>query len=201
MILLLEKMTERERVVVRIILCICSLGLMLMVSQISTACVGKVLHIGIQNGPAEQVLAEMVAALVTERTGTSVKIVAYKDSHEIYAAVKKGDVGLVIENRARAVDMLGKQRDTNPKSAQEFLRREYQKTLNMVWLDGFGGPQPYAPVLSADTINTLPALPKLLGKLSGVFNDDSYNRLVKSAKSDEKPKKVARDFLKAKRLI
>lgn len=183
------------------VVAICILGLLLWVSRESGACVGKVLHIGISNSPAEQLIAEMVATLVTERTGTSVKIVPFKDSREIYAAARKGEIGLVIENRDRAFDILGKPRDNNPKSAQETLRREYRKTLNMVWLDSLGGTPPYAPVLSADTLNSLPALPKLLNKLSGILTEDAYNKLIKSAKSDEKPKKVARDFLKAKRLI
>ena len=180
---------------------VCVLVLLLWGARESGACVGKVLHIGISNSPAEQLIAEMVATLVTERTGTSVKIVPFKDAKEIYAAARKGEIGLVIENRDRAFDVLGKPRDTNPKSAQDTLKREYKKTLNMVWLDSLGGTPPYAPVLSADTLSSLPALPKLLNKLSGILTEDVYNRLIKSAKSDEKPKKVARDFLKAKRLI
>ncbi|GAM11308.1 substrate binding domain of ABC-type glycine betaine transport system [Geobacter sp. OR-1] len=177
------------------------LAMLLSFSTQATACVGKVLYIGIANSPTEQLIAEMVAVLVTERTGTSVKIVSFKDAKAVYAAARKGEIGLLIENRDRAFDMIGKPRDNNSRTAQETLRREYQKTLNMVWLDSLGGSPPYAPVLSTDTLSSLPALPKLLNKLSGILTEDAYNKLVKSAKSDEKPKKVARDFLKAKRLI
>jgi glycine betaine/choline ABC-type transport system substrate-binding protein len=183
------------------ILAMAVLALLLLVSPEAHTCVGKVLHIGIPNAPAEQLLAEMVATLVTERTGTSVKIVPFKDVKDVYAAARKGEIGLVIENRDRAFDMLGKPRDNNPKTAQETIKREYQKTFNMVWLDALGGNPAYAPVLSADTVNSLPALPKLLNKLAGILTEDAYSKLVQSAKSDEKPKKVARDFLKAKRLI
>lgn len=167
----------------------------------SYSCVGKVLYIGIPNAPAEQLLAELVATLVTERTGTTVKIVPFKEMRDVYAAVKKGEIGLVIENRDRAFEILGKPREANAKTAQEIVRREYQKTLNMVWLEPMGGTPPYSPVISTDTLTSLPALPKLLNKLSGVLTDDSYSKLVKAAKSDSKPKKTAREFLKAKRLI
>jgi glycine betaine/choline ABC-type transport system substrate-binding protein len=177
------------------------LALMLFVSHEASACVGKVLYIGISNSPVEQLIAEMVATLVTERTGTSVKIVSFKETKEVYAAARKGEIGLVIENRDRAFDVIGKPRDNNAKTGQETLKREYQKTLNMVWLDSLGGTPPYAPVLTTDTLSSLPALPKLLNKLSGILTEDAYNKLVKSARSEEKPKKVARDFLKAKRLI
>lgn len=97
--------------------------------------------------------------------------------------------------------MIGKPRDNSPKSSQETLKQGYQKTFNMLWLNSFGGNPPYATALSAETMNSLPALPKLLNKLSGILTEDVYNRFVKSTKSEDKPKKVARDFLKSKRLI
>jgi glycine betaine/choline ABC-type transport system substrate-binding protein len=177
------------------------LGVLLFVGQQSQACVGKILYIGIQNSPNEQFLAEVVATLVAERTGTTVKILPFKDEKDMYAAVKKGEVGLVIENRDRALDFLSKPRDNNAKSAQETVKREYQKNLNMVWLEPMGGTPSYASVLTADTLSSLPALPKLLNKLSGIVNDEAYSKMLKSSKADEKPKKAAREFLKSKRLI
>lgn len=167
----------------------------------ASACVGKILYIGIPNAATEQLLAEMVAAMVTERTGTTVKILPFKDSKDLYAAVRKGEVGLLIENRDRAFDVLGKPREANPKVAMDFVRREYQKGLNLVWLEPLGGNPPYAPVISTETLSTLPALPKLLNKLAGILTEESYAKLMKAARSEDKPKKVARDFLKAKRLI
>jgi len=187
--------------VMKKILVMTILGIMLLLGGNAESCVGKVLHIGILDSAAEQIIAEIVANLVTERTGTSVKIVTFKNAKDVYAAAQKGEIGLVVESRDRAFDIIGKPHDSNPKSAQETLRREYQKSFNMVWLDSSGGNSSYAPVLSSETVSSLPALPKLLNKLSGVLTDDACKKLVKSAKSDEKPKKIARDFLKAKRLI
>jgi glycine betaine/choline ABC-type transport system substrate-binding protein len=61
--------------------------------------------------------------------------------------------------------------------------------------------QYYAPVISLETINNLPALPKLVNKLGGVVNDETCARLLRSVKGDDKAKKVAKDFLKARKLI
>jgi glycine betaine/choline ABC-type transport system substrate-binding protein len=196
-----EAVESGSEVVMKRILVMAVLAVTLLAGHNAQSCVGKVLYIGIPNAPPEQLLAEMVATLVTERTGTSVKIVPFKDAKDLYAAVRKGEIGLVIENRDRAFDLLGKPRDNNPKSAQESLKREYQKTYNMFWLDSMGGNPPYAPVLSSDTLNSLPALPKLLNKLSGILTEESYNKLINSAKSDETSKKTARGFLKSKKLI
>lgn len=177
------------------------IAFLVMLGNNLDACVGKILYIGVQNSPGEQVLAEMVATLVTERTGTTVKIVPFRDLKDLYAAVKKGELGLVIENRDRALEFLGKPRDSNPKTAQETVKREYQKSLNMIWLEPMGGTPPFASVISTETLSSLPALPKLLNKLSGIVNDEAYGKMVKSYKADEKPKKTAREFLKSKRLI
>jgi glycine betaine/choline ABC-type transport system substrate-binding protein len=46
-----------------------------------------------------------------------------------------------------------------------------------------------------------PALPKLLNKLSGALANDTYTKLLKTVESGDKTKKVAKDFLKGKKLI
>jgi glycine betaine/choline ABC-type transport system substrate-binding protein len=171
------------------------------------ACVGKTLYVGISGAENEQLLAEMVSVLVAERTGTAVKVVTYKDSGEMYQAMKQGKVGLIIENTDRALDVMRLPKERDAQAAFETVKREYRKSLNMVWLAPFGmvrgagQPQLYAPVLSTDVMGNLPALPKLLGKLSGILNDGSSARLLRAVKGDEKPKSVARDFLKSKKLI
>lgn len=167
----------------------------------SFACVGKTLYMGVTQAPSEVLLAEMISVLVNERTGTTVKIVQFRDARELYNAVRKGDVGLIIENTDRAAGIVGKGRDANPKSAYDSLKNEYRKSMNLVWLDPIGGTSVSAPVISVETLSNLPALPKLINKLSNAFNDESYARVVKTVHPNEKPRKVARDFLKSKKLI
>ncbi len=167
----------------------------------SQACVGKTLYIGVTNSPNELLFAEMISVLVNERTGTTVKVVSYKDVGEMYRAVKTGEIGVVIENAGRALKILEKPAEGNARAAYETAKKEYRKGLNLVWLEPFGVSQYYAPVVSVETIGNLPALPKLINKLGGIVNDETCTKLLKSLKSDEKPKKVARDFLKTRKLI
>jgi osmoprotectant transport system substrate-binding protein len=164
-------------------------------------CVGKVLHIGIVATPEELLLAELISQLVTERTGTSVKITQYRESKQIYDAVRKGDVGLFIENPATAMALLGRAKETNRKGELDLLRKEYRKTYNLVWLDSVPGAAFYTPVLSNDLLSQLPALPKLINKLPAALGEDGLQKLVKSVRGDDKSRKVARDFLKSKKLI
>jgi len=164
-------------------------------------CVGKVLHIGIIATPEEQLLAELISQLITERTGTTVKITQYRESRQIYEAVRKGDVGLLIENPDAAMVLLGRQKESNRKGELEVLRKEYRKTYNLVWLDSVPGSAYYTPVLSTDVLSQLPALPKLINKLPAALGEDGLQKLLKSVRGDDKSRKVARDFLKAKKLI
>jgi len=165
-----------------------------------SACVGKTLFVGISGAPQEMLFAEIISQLITERTGTTVKIQQFKDSTELYNALKKGEVGMLVEGTDRALQIINR-KESNSRLAYDLVKKEYRKSLNLVWLDPFGTSQLLAPVISVDTIGHLPALPKLLNKLAVVLNEDSYNKLLKSFKSDEKPRRIARDFLKAKKLI
>jgi glycine betaine/choline ABC-type transport system substrate-binding protein len=170
----------------------------------SNACVGKTLHIGVLNSPNEQLLAELASQLITARTGTTVKIETFKAQKELYSSLKQGQIGMVIESTDRALEMIGKPRESG-KAALESARTEYRKSLNMVWLEPFGAGQGaaaqlYAPVISNEVLSSLPALPKLLKKLSGITADAGYARLLKS-RSDDSSKKIARDFLKSRKLI
>jgi osmoprotectant transport system substrate-binding protein len=173
----------------------------LVFHQGTEACVGKTLYIGVTNSPNELMFAEIISILVNERTGTAVKVVAYKDARDMYSAVKRGEVGVFIENADRALKLLNRPAEGNAKASYEAAKKEYRQGLNLVWLEPFGGSQYYAPVISVETINNLPALPKLINKLAGMVNDDTSAKLLKSVKADEKPKKVARDFLKTRKLI
>lgn len=175
---------------------------MIFASLPAEACVGRVLIIGIGQSADEVLLAGMISVLVNERTGTNVKVVQFKDSKELYAAVRKGEVGLVVENPEHGLEVVGKGKEANPKAAFDIAKREYRKSLNMVWLEPVGLSRLYTPVLTMDVVTNLPALPKLLGKLSGALTDESFTKLVKSSKGEEeKARRVARDFLKSKKLI
>lgn len=169
------------------------------------ACVGKTLHLGILNTPNEQMLAELTSQLITARTGTTVQIETFKTQKDLYSALKQGQLGMIIESSDRALAMLGKPNDTS-NGAFDAAKAEYRKSLNLIWLKPYGSVQGgsssqlLAPVISNDVLNSLPALPKLLTKLTGITGDSGYKRVMKS-KGDEKPKKLAKDLLKAKKLI
>ncbi|MBI5675395.1 MAG: hypothetical protein HZC48_06160 [Nitrospirae bacterium] len=175
----------------------------------ANACVGKILTIGVLNSANESVLAELVSALINERTGTTVNIKVYNSSKEIYEDVTKGEIGIVIENTERAVKMLNAPNNGDKAKAHDLVKEEFRNRMNLIWLKPFGtlsgddgsGSYYYAPVMSEDVLIYFPALPKLINKLSDIANDRFFHEALNSVKSGEKAKKAAKDFLKKKKLI
>ena len=173
------------------------------------ACVGKVLNIGVINSEEGQVFAELLSTIINERTGTTVHTKFYKNQKELYEAVKLKQVDILIENTTRALQVLNKPADANAKKAYETVKTLYEKEKGLAWLKPFGflngnggDSKSYtATVLRVDIYSNFPALPRVIGKLAGAISDDIYSRLIKSVEAGEKPKTVARDFLRSKKLI
>jgi osmoprotectant transport system substrate-binding protein len=183
--------------------------LLLLFAPKTDSCVGKTLNIGVINSPEGQIFAEMLSTLINERTGTTATIRYYKNSQDIYEAVKAKQVDISIENTARAMHLLNKPAEPDAKKAYEVVKTTYEKDRGMVWmkpfgfLSGSGGDTPSytAAILRVDILNNFPVLPRVINKLGSAINDEAYKKLIKSMDSGEKPKTIARDFLKSKKLI
>lgn len=176
----------------------------LLATSPALACVGKNLTIGVVASPQEIIYAELIAQMVSERTGTTVDVHAYRDVKELYGAVRKGDVGIIIENTARGGQELALPPASDSRRAYDALKKAYREQLNLVWLEPVpadGGSLYYAPVLLVETMGNLPALPKLINRLTGTLTEENYAKLARAVDGAGKPRDVARDFLKAKKLI
>ncbi len=173
------------------------------------ACVGKTLTIGVTDSLEGKVLAEMLSTLVNERTGTTINIEFFDSSRDIYEAVRKQEVDISIENTSSAMNVLNMPQENDIKKAYKIVKATYEKEKGLIWLKPFGftkvgkgEPPAYtATILRMDILNNFPALPRLFNKLGSKINDATYAKLIKSVESGEEPKRVARDFLKSKKLI
>jgi osmoprotectant transport system substrate-binding protein len=197
------------KVFMKKIILLLAILLLLISGSRADACVGRVLFIGSLQAPHEQLLSEMLSVLINERTGTTVNIKYYENSKELYDALKRNEIGIIVENTDRAIGMLGKKTGGNGEKDYGILKEEFRKNLALVWLEPFGyltshkntPPQYYGPVITEDVLVNFPALPRVINKLSGVVTDKTLSKMILSMESGEKPQKIARDFLKAKKLI
>jgi osmoprotectant transport system substrate-binding protein len=171
------------------------------------ACVGKTLYIGVVDSVEGRLLSEILSTIINERTGTTVKTRYYKNTRDLYDAIAAKQVDMLVENTTTALQIIDKPADSDLQRTYEAVKAIYEKNKGLIWfkpfgfLKGGGGHSYTAPVLKVEVLNNFPALPRVVGKLAGTINDEAYARLVKSVESGEKAKKVARDFLKSRKLI
>lgn len=182
--------------------------LMLFSAQ-SFACVGKTLIIGATSTPNDKLLAQMMAVIINERTGTTVNV-NYFDSHEqLFEAVKKREVNIFIENTDRALQLIGKDATGDAEGVYATVKKEFKSQYHLVMLKPFGklsdgdekNTSINVPVIAEGILIEYPALPRVINKLAKITGGKNYAKLVAAVESGDKPNQVAKDFLKKKRVI
>lgn len=176
----------------------------------SVACVGKTLVVGSTGGVQQEILANMLAQLITERTGTSVKLVEHDSSASAHQALLKDDLDIYVEyTGVGQVLILGADPLQDADKLYQAVKKRYNEELNLVWLKPLGFeadvkgldlPTQAVPVARKDTLKKFPALARLINKLSGKIDAGTIQNLVAQADS-QGSKEIARSFLKQNRLI
>ncbi|WP_020676017.1 glycine betaine ABC transporter substrate-binding protein [Geopsychrobacter electrodiphilus] len=177
-----------------------------------SACVGKTLKIGTSGTVQQEVLANIIAELISERTGTTVKVVPFKDSADAHAALLKADIDMFVEyTGVSQTQILQAQPLKDATALYNSVKDRYNQDLNLIWLKPFGFdaaqslgvslPAEAAPVVRKDTLKKFPALARLINKLGGKIDLQTIALLEKESASGVQPKQVAHGFLKNNRLI
>ncbi|MDA8160595.1 MAG: hypothetical protein M0T76_07735 [Desulfobacteraceae bacterium] len=187
------------------------LALLLTQAAPGLACVGRTLYLGSLKDNGDLLISEMISVLVTERTGTTIKIRPFDTQAQLYQALKatkeEDRVDLMTENTADALTFA--KLPPGPSADQDFLTAKayYEKNLDTIWLNPFGyskekaKPSVSAPLIRRDVLTNFPLLPRVLNKLSGAINDQDYQELLTAVNKGGNPKEVAKDFLKKHKLI
>jgi osmoprotectant transport system substrate-binding protein len=174
------------------------------------ACVGKTLVVGSTGGVRQDLLASMLAQLITERTGTSVKLVQHETSLSAHQALLKDDLDIYVEyTGVGQLQILEGEALQDAEQLYQAVKKRYNEEMNLVWLkplgfeekkQGFDLPTQAAPVVRKGTLKKFPALARLINKLSGKIDAETIARLEQQTGS-QGVKGVARSFLKQNRLI
>ena len=193
--------------VASLILC----SLFILHSGTASACVGRILYLGALQSNDDKLMSEMLALLINERTGTTIQIRSFESPDQLYKALgstQEGErVDIIVENTGQALTIAKQAAGASPD--QDFLavKAFYEKELDVIWLNPFGynkdsaKPSISAPLLRRDVLTNFPLLPRVLNKLAGAINDKAFQDLIKSVNAGDKPKNVAKEFLKKAKLI
>jgi glycine betaine/choline ABC-type transport system substrate-binding protein len=180
----------------------------------ASACVGRTLFIGHYDSPDQVMVANLLAVFIDERTGTTVKLTRFATRDEAFEAMRTDKISIYSDYSGVVLRKWGgeapsQDEEKNFARIKEILNRKF----NVVWLEPFGydryftekgrageKPGPAGLMLCKDALSKFPALPKLLGKLRGVLDNETMATLVREAGASD-PKTVARKFLKSRKLI
>ena len=185
--------------------------LLFCISSAAFACVGKTLEIGTTGSVQQEVLANIIAELISERTGTSVKLVPFNSNDEAHAALLKADIDMYVEYTGVGQTVI-LQAPPLADAAELYkaVKERYNQEMNLIWLKPFGFdaaqslgvalPAEAAPVVRKDTLKKFPALARLINKLGGKIDQTTITTLEKAASAGQS-KQVAHGFLKNNRLI
>lgn len=164
-------------------------------SNFAYACVGKTIFIGHLNNIESELVGNILSKLITERTGTSVKLKKFSSSEELLQAGTNGDIDLFVFDNYEVQKII---------HLAEFdkARTEFNTKFNLVFLKPLiETKNTYSvPIIRKDTLKKFPALPRLIEKLNGILIPATINELIKEL--NKKPMKdIVRDFLKGKNLF
>ena len=179
----------------------------------SFACVGRTLYIGSLETTEDKVLSQMLVLLINERTGTTVKIRYFDNTEALYNALKENDeekrADIIVENTSDALALLKKSSPGDLDTTYKQVKELYESDLGLIWLNPFGfkygtGDEHKtlsAPLVRRDVLTNYPLLPRVLNKLAGAINDETFSTLTAKVRDGEKPQNVSKDFLRAKKFI
>lgn len=182
-------------------------------AAVGVACVGKTLVIGSTGTPQQEILAEMISLLISERTGTTVKVVRLASTAEAHEALLAADLDMYVEyTGVGQVEVLGDEAIADPEALYRAVKERYNRDLNLVWLKPLGFDEPRvapegaaaqaAPVVRKDTLKKFPALARLINKLGGAIDAEAMQGMEgQVAEAGRNVRDVARGFLKEGRLI
>mgnify|MGYP001228426284 CR=1 FL=1 len=189
-----------------------ALALLFVLALPASACVGKTLVIGSAGTLQQDLLAQMLNLLISERTGTTVKVVRYDSATQAHDALMDADLDILVEYTGIAqVTVLKGEGLGDAEALFKAVKDGYNQKYNLIWLTPFGFdeaslapaesiPAQAAPVVRKDTLKKFPALARLIKKLGGAVSGEAMATLEKEAQGGD-IQGVARRFLKNGRYI
>lgn len=167
------------------------------------ACVGKSLLVGTDSTDRSKVIAQALAILINERTGTTIEVRDFADAKTLHEEMVEGHVDLALAYVERALKLVGITPPEDPAKALEQAKSHYSEELNLKWLSPLGFAEEGNPGSSAMTLSQkhalkkFPALPRLIAKTKGLFTEEVVDELA----GEENRAGSVRSFLRTKKLI
>lgn len=177
------------------------------------SCVGRVLTIAYDTSIDQQVMGQILAVFIQERTGTTINLVKASDVNNARQMVEQDKADLFLSYLTIGMaDVGGDQKGENVQETYSLVKQHYLRERSMVWLKPFGykgpiskdaqaGNQSMAAIVATrKALERFPILERVINKLDGVVDESTLAQL--SEKSGGKDiKVVVKEFLKSRNMI
>ncbi len=186
------------------LVCAASCFLLLTFTSTSYSCVGRILNLTVNESPEQQVIGHIMATYITERTGTTVKIV---NSDEDTGVECPSDICINYVNTGLS-GMSAEEQSSDDQENYSLVKEHYRDNEGLIWLKPFGYKGPVqdqdasmaVPVANDESLKKFPILHRVINKLGSLITDSALEELLQQAESGD-AEGVAKEFLKAKNLI
>ncbi len=179
--------------------------LCLFIASPVASCINSEINIGVLDSEEGRIMGEIMVVLILERSGVRPMVKFFADAKQLYSAVRTKKVEIIIENTANALNLVNMQSKDDSLENIQTLKQIYKQDKGLIWLNplGYTGKTNAMTSLlvSDDIIKKFPGLPRVLGKLSGLIDNQTLNRLLAEVRRGKKDRRAAKDFLVAQRLI
>jgi len=150
------------------------------------ACAGYTITVGSDGSPQQELVTQIMAELIRQRTGTKIKMVRFASQAELQAAAEQHDVDLLLVTKTRPAGTGGGLPSDNP--------------LRLLKPFGYQAGQ-VVPAFHVATLKRFPALQRLINRLAGEIDDATLMRLQGQVSAETDLRAVAKKFLHEQQLI
>lgn len=177
------------------------------------SCVGRILTVCVNDTVEQQLVGQLLATYITERTGTTVNMKTAQDSAICREQIKQGEADIMINYlTAGLAGMDGVEASGNDQKDYALVKQYYVDKFDIVWLKplGYKGALPgnsdredvslSVPVTTREVLNRFPVLDRVINKLGGRIDKGTLQQLIQQAKSEELTV-VVKQYLKNQNLI
>jgi len=145
------------------------------------ACAGYTIIVGSDGSQRQELMTQIMAELIRQRTGTKIQFARFGSQEELLAAAERHDVDLLVVASTQ-IDLIN------------------QEKLQLLKPFGFQNDQ-VMPAFQVATLKRFPALQRLVNRLAGIVDDATLLSLEENLKTAKNLRAVAKKFLTEQKLV
>ncbi len=191
-----------------------SMFLHLLLVAPGQSCVGRILTIAHDDSIDQQVMGQILAIFIQERTGTTINLVNSSNVVNSREMVKEGKADIFLSYLTSGLaDMDAGEKGENNQETYSLVKQFYLQEMSMVWLKPFGYEGPIrssaknvqnkslaAAVATKQCLERFPVLERVINKLDGLIDKKTLEKLKKKTGKQE-IQVVVKEYLKSQKMI